>query len=137
MHVSTQVRQSEDSGYKSRSGQMAYFHGVKTRLSTLGTGDVLRGSDSTFWGHKRTTGEAGIATTSVFRELDWELQWKLRTLDKPFGFLVIKPSGVRFAEVSLRNHLVNWAYMAGIGIMIRFISGGLEYWRSGFRWQSS
>ena len=23
-------------------------------------------------GHKRTTGEAGIATTSVFRELDWD-----------------------------------------------------------------
>ena len=22
-------------------------------------------------GHKRTTGEAGIVTTSVFRELDW------------------------------------------------------------------
>ena len=27
------------------SGQIAYFHGVKTRLSTLGTGDVPRGSD--------------------------------------------------------------------------------------------
>ena len=45
--VSTQVRQSEGSGFKSRSGQIAYFHGVKTRLSTLGTGDVPRGSDST------------------------------------------------------------------------------------------
>ena len=45
--VSTQVRQSERSGFKSRSGQIAYFHGVKTRLSTLGTGDVPRGSDST------------------------------------------------------------------------------------------
>ena len=44
--VSTQVRQSEGSGFKSRSGQIAYFHGVKTRLSTLGTGDVPRGSDS-------------------------------------------------------------------------------------------
>ena len=32
---------------KSRSGQIAYFHGVKTRLSTLGTGDVPCGSDST------------------------------------------------------------------------------------------
>ena len=32
-----------------RSGQNAYryFHGVKTRLSTLETGDVPRGSDST------------------------------------------------------------------------------------------
>ena len=45
--VSTQVRQSEDSGFKSRFGRIAYFHGVKTRRSTLGTGDVPRGSDST------------------------------------------------------------------------------------------
>ena len=46
--VSTKVCQSEDSGFKSRSGQIAYnFHCVKTRLSTLGTGDVPRGSDST------------------------------------------------------------------------------------------
>ena len=29
----------------SRSGQIAYFHGVTTRLSTLGTGDIPRGSD--------------------------------------------------------------------------------------------
>ena len=42
--VSTQVRQSEGS---SRSGQIAYFHGVKIRLAILGTGDVPRGSDST------------------------------------------------------------------------------------------
>ena len=35
------------SGFKFRSGQIAYFHGVKIRLSTLGTGDVPRGSDST------------------------------------------------------------------------------------------
>ena len=34
--VSTQVRQSDGSGFKSRSaGQIAYFHGVKNRLSTL------------------------------------------------------------------------------------------------------
>ena len=45
--VSTQVGQSEGSGFKSRSGQIAYFDGVKTRLSTLGTGDVPHGSDST------------------------------------------------------------------------------------------
>ena len=25
-----------------------------------------------FGGHKTTTGEAGIVTTSVFRELDWD-----------------------------------------------------------------
>ena len=45
--VSTQVRQSEGLGFKSRSGHIAYFHGAKTRLLTLGTGDVPRGSDST------------------------------------------------------------------------------------------
>ena len=45
--VSMQVSQSEVSGFKSRSGQIAYFHDVKTRLSTFGTGDVPRGSDST------------------------------------------------------------------------------------------
>ena len=60
----------------------------------------------TIGGHKRTTGDAGIAITGVFRELDLE-QWKWRTLDNPFGFLVFKPSGVRFAEVSFRNYLVN------------------------------
>ena len=52
------------------------------------------------------------------------LQWKLRTLDKPFGFLVLKPSGVRFVEVSFRNYLVNWVgvqYTAAIGIRIRFV----------------
>ena len=45
--VSTQVHQSEGPGFKSRSGQIAYFHCVKTRLSTSGTGDDHRGSDST------------------------------------------------------------------------------------------
>ena len=45
--VITEVCQSEGSGFKSRSGQIAYFHGVKTRLSTLGTGDGPSGSDST------------------------------------------------------------------------------------------
>ena len=37
--VSTMVCKSEGSELKSRSGQIAYLHGVKTRLSTLGTGD--------------------------------------------------------------------------------------------------
>ena len=45
--VSTQVRRSEGLGFKSRSRQIAYFHGVKTRPTTLGTGDVPPGSDST------------------------------------------------------------------------------------------
>ena len=45
--VSTRVCQSEVSGFKSRSRQIAYYQGVKTRLSTLGTGDVPHGSDST------------------------------------------------------------------------------------------
>ena len=44
--VGIQVCQSEGLGFKS-PGQIAYFHGVKTRLSTLGTGDVPRGSDTT------------------------------------------------------------------------------------------
>ena len=42
----------------------------------------------------------------------------MRTLDKPFGFLVLKPSGV----FSSRNYLVNLGYMAGIRIRFRFIS---------------
>ena len=50
------------------------------------------------------------------------LDWKLRTLDKPFGFLVLKPSAVRFAEVSflniwleLRSGLdVHGLYIAGV-----------------------
>ena len=42
-------------------------------------------------------------------------------IEEPFCFLVLKPSGVRFAQVSVRNYLVNWGYMAGIGIRIRFI----------------
>ena len=44
--ASTQIRQSECSEFKSRSGQIEYLHGVK-RLSTLGTGGVPGGSDST------------------------------------------------------------------------------------------
>ena len=31
------------------------------------------------------------------------LQWKLRTPDKLFSFLVLKPPGVRFAEINLVN----------------------------------
>ena len=41
--------------------------------------------------------------------------------DKPFGSLVIKLSGVRFAEVSFRDYLDNWGYIAGIGIRTIFI----------------
>ena len=37
------VRQSEGSGFHSRPGQIACFHGVKTRLSTLATGDFPLG----------------------------------------------------------------------------------------------
>ena len=32
--VSTRIRQFESPRFKSRSGQIAYFHGVKTKLST-------------------------------------------------------------------------------------------------------
>ena len=45
--VSTQVRQSAGSGFKSRSGQIANFHGVKPGSQQIGAGDVPRGSDST------------------------------------------------------------------------------------------
>ena len=45
--VRTQVCQCEGSGLKSQYGHITYLHGVKIRLSTLGTGDVPRGSDST------------------------------------------------------------------------------------------
>ena len=46
--VRTHLCQSEGSGFKYRSGQIACFHGVKNRFSTLGTGDVPRGSNSTY-----------------------------------------------------------------------------------------
>ena len=71
-------RQSEGSGFKFRSGQISYVHGVKTRLSTLGLVMFLVVRTplglflTKFGGHKRTTGEAGIVTTGVFRELDWD-----------------------------------------------------------------
>ena len=45
MVFSMQVRQFKGPGFKCRSGQIAYFHGVKTRLATLGTGDVDCGSE--------------------------------------------------------------------------------------------
>ena len=45
--VSVHTRQADGSGFKSRSEQIAYFHGVKNRLSTLGTDDIPVGSDST------------------------------------------------------------------------------------------
>ena len=51
------------------------MHGLNTRLSTIVTGDVPRGSDFTrkiegpvsdeIGGQKRTTGDAGIATNGV------------------------------------------------------------------------
>ena len=37
------------------------------------------------------------------------------SLDEPFGFLVLEPSVVRFAEVAFRNYLATWGYTAGIG----------------------
>ena len=45
--VKTRVRQSKGAGCNYRSGQIAYFHGLKTRILTSGTGDVRGGSDST------------------------------------------------------------------------------------------
>ena len=124
MHREPQVRQSQDPGFKSRCRQIAHFHGVKIRLSTLGTGDVPCGSVSTknSWvphkirGHKRTAGEAGIATigVSAISGINWDY----------IGQRGLSPSGVRFVEVSFRNYLVNWvvAYMARIGLGL-YISG--------------
>ena len=86
---------------------------------------VVRTPRKTTWGPsltklgdiKKPTGEAGIATTgeSPLPVLAWGvsaisgirlgLHWKFRTPDEPFGFLVFKLSGVRFAEVSFRNYL--------------------------------
>ena len=40
---------------------------VQTPRKTVGPVSV-----TIFGGHKRTTGEAGIITTGVFRELDWD-----------------------------------------------------------------
>ena len=42
-----QVGQCKGPGCNPRFGQITYFLGVKTRLSTLGTGDVPLGSHST------------------------------------------------------------------------------------------
>ena len=64
---------------------------------------------------------SGIATSLAALRRICRCRGTGRSLDKPFGFLVLKPSGVRFAEVSFRNYLVNWEYTVGIGIGIRFI----------------
>ena len=51
------------------------------------------------------------------------LHLKLRTLDKPFGFLVLKLSGVRLTKVSSINY--TWSFggytKARVGIWIRFV----------------
>ena len=80
-------RHANPKGFKSRSGQIAYFHGVKTRLSTLETGHLPRGSDA-----RKTVGPD---KTWVKQNNDWRgwnrhyqcisgirlgLLWKLRTL---------------------------------------------------------
>ena len=62
---------------------------------------------------------AGVPAILVIR---MGLPWKLRTLDKPFGFLVRTTFGVKFAEISFQNYLVNWViyYTDRTGIRIRF-----------------
>ena len=74
--VSTQVRQSEGSGFKSRSVHIDYFHGVKNRFSTwrLVMFVAVRTPRKTVeplfhksGGHRRMNGEAAIATPRVFR----------------------------------------------------------------------
>ena len=77
-------------------------------------------------GHKRTTGEAGIATTVVSLCLGYFgnqigiMCLGNSRLDKSFGFFVLKRS------VSFRNHLVNWVvyytiHRTIIMTMIRFV----------------
>ena len=103
--IGVMISMPEGPGFKSRSGQIAYFHGVKTRLSTLGTGDVPRGSDSTYNSTVcLSLGDIKERLESPLPVLAWGfsailgirlgLHWTFRTLDKPFGFLVLKPSGV-------------------------------------------
>ena len=84
----------------------------------------------------------------LVRELDWDYSgnWGLS-----ISHLALKPSGVRFADVSFRNSWVHfggiwlelglWLYVSGLCIVGVVASIGhsecLEYPRSGFRWQSS
>ena len=71
---------------------------VKTRLSTLGTGDIPRGSSrkTKFGGQKerleRLELPLVVVTTNCISGIRLGLQWKLRTIDgdKPFGLLVLK-----------------------------------------------
>ena len=70
--------------FQSRSGQIPYFHGVKMRLSTLGTSDVPRVSDS-----EQKIGGRPVRLESPLPVIVWGvsdilkrrlgLHWKLRT----------------------------------------------------------
>ena len=80
-------------------------------LSTFAAGDVPRGSDSTQNSRtclsKKVLGakERPMRLKSPLSVLAWGvsaisgisagLHWALRTLDKPFGFFVLKPAGGR------------------------------------------
>ena len=55
----------------------------------------------------------------------------MRTLDKPFGFLILKPSGVRFADVSFRNYLVNSVVLDLSGLCIAGVVASRAQWRFG------
>ena len=140
--------------FKSRSGQIAHFHGVKIRLSTLGTGDVPRGSDST-WNSRAcltkydntierlgrmqsllTILALGVSVVSGIR---FGLQWTLGTLDKPFGFLVRMPHMVSSTDVSFMRLLrfigLRFEFESDTGVVASDRNGcfSVEYSRSGFR----
>ena len=71
--------------------------------------------------------------------------WKLRTIDKPFGFLVLLKaiwSAIRgdfiMKLLGLGLYLYHGRYIAGVvALWVVGHSGGFEYLRSGFIWQSS
>ena len=74
---------------------------VRTPRTTVGS------VSHTIGGHTRSTGEAGIATTGnssgcfcCISGIRLGLHWKLRTLEKPFGCINLKPFGVQFEKVS-------------------------------------
>ena len=99
-----------------------------------------------FGGHKRTTGQAGMATM-------YQCISRIRLGLQGISHLAsLSSSRLGCDSRKFHSELVHWGYMAGIGIRIRFIwvmyswGCGLvasrPQWRfgiysqSGFRWQS-
>ena len=70
--------------------------------------------------------------------IHWQFEYS--SLDKPFGVLVIKPSwgairGGLHSETNRPSY--GWMGLGLLGLRLVGHSGGLDYSRSGFRWQSS